>query len=92
MMSGDQESESELNAGLDMKNYIDVTEELEKDWEWKTPALRILSIPRGEFNPFKHGNGFSPYTESPDFWVIQVRKNNKNDVWINIPIVQYDDA
>ena len=75
-----------------MFKEIDGCEELETDWELKTPNIRLLSIPRGEFNPFKHGAGFSPYETSPNVWVMQVRKMKSNDDWINIPVVKYTDV
>jgi len=51
--------------------------------------IRILAIPRGKFNPFKHGNAFSPYESSPDVWVVQIRLTDNLNEWIAIPVVQY---
>ena len=54
--------------------------------------IRILSIPRGKFNFFKHGNGFSPYESSTDVWILQVRLADNLDEWVNVPVVQYTDV
>lgn len=48
--------------------------------------IRILAIPNGEFSPFKHGNGFAPYQDSPHVWVLQVRLDMHSD-WVNVPVV-----
>lgn len=51
--------------------------------------IRILAIPNGEFSPFKHGNGFKPYQDSPHVWVLQVRMVDREEVtdWMPVPVV-----
>ena len=54
--------------------------------------IRILAVPRGKFNLYKHGNGFNLYESSPDVWVIQVRLSDNLNEWVNIPVVREIEA